>query len=77
MTISITYEVKWQLVGNDKYKLATGGEVINTKTLEIISKVSKGAKVGYYIDGIFKPKSDFKWEKIPALKKCPFGSQNY
>lgn len=77
MQISITYEVKWKLSGNDKYKLATGGEVINTKTLEIINKVKKGSQVGYYIDGTFTPKSKFVWEKIPLKNKCPFGSKNY
>ena len=77
MKISITYDVKWQLNGNNKYKLATSGEVINTKTFEIINKTKKGSQVGYYIDGTFTPKSKFEWVKIPAVKKCPFGSQNY
>ena len=77
MYISIDYEVKWQLKGNEKYVLATCGTVINLATKSIISKTNKGAKVGYYLDGIFTNKKLMHFERIPIKRQCPFGSMKY
>lgn len=77
MYISIDYEVKWQLIGNEKYVLATCGTVINSATKSIISKTKKGAKVGYYLDGDFTDKKLMNFEKIPTKRQCPFGIKKY
>ena len=79
MQISISYDCKWHLSGNEKYLLSTCGKVIDSEKKRECKKVTYGNTVGYRIGGKFVSKDDIRplWDKIPNKRKCPFGTSIY
>ena len=52
-TISVTYDLKWQLKTNPTYKWTTCKKLFNTKTGRQIKKTLNCRSVGYWIQGKF------------------------
>jgi hypothetical protein len=79
MQISINYDCKWYLSGNEKYLLSTCGKVIDSEKKRECKKVTYGVIIGYRIGGKFISKDDLRllWMKIPTKRQCPFGIKKY
>lgn len=75
MTISIIYELKWELKSNPIYKFTTCKKLVNCKSGKEIKKTKFGnsSEMGYYIDGKFVKYSELK-KDIQKIKteKPPF-----
>lgn len=65
--------LRWQIVGNDKYKWSECKKLINTNTGKEIKKTINGGSVGYWIGKEFISLNRLK-EKIELIPKsnCPF-----
>ena len=48
-TISVTYELKWQIKNNEKYKWSTCKKLFNTQSGRQIKKTMNGRSIGYWI----------------------------
>lgn len=73
-TISITYDLKWQLKSYPNYKWSTCKKLFNTKTGRQIKKTLNCRSVGYWISGKFITLNNLRkdLELIPKKEYCPF-----
>jgi hypothetical protein len=72
-TLSVTYDLKWELKDARNYKFTADGKCVNTRTGRVIKKALNGYTVGYHIGGKFVSASALR----PRLQKiehvtCPF-----
>ena len=72
-TISINYQLKWQLKSTTHYKWSTCGQLFNCRTKKIIKKTINNGSIGYWINHKFYTldKLRFNIELIPK-QICPF-----
>jgi hypothetical protein len=52
-TVSKTYALKWQIKGNEHYKVSACGAVINMQRGKVLRRVLNNRCVGYWIAGKF------------------------
>lgn len=75
MRITVTYEAKWQLIIDKKYKWTECCKLVNTQTCKEIKKTTKGSRPGYYISRKFIKLSDLRAGRLIELileDHCPF-----
>lgn len=75
MIITVTYEAKWQLKIDNKYKWTVCKKLINTQTCKEIKKTIKNSQAGYYINRKFIKLEDLRAGRLVELIKendCPF-----
>lgn len=75
MTVTVTYNAKWQIIESSWYKWTDCKKLINCKSGKEVRKVMKGNKPGYYINRKFIPLMELRKliELIPDdAKVCPF-----
>lgn len=73
ITISSTYDLKWQLSFANEYKFSSCGKCFNTKRGKEIKRVLVGYSIGFCIKGKFYTLNKLRnnLEKIQE-NKCPF-----
>lgn len=72
-SISINYDLKWQIRNNEKYRWSTCKKLFNVKTGRQIKKTLNCRSVGYWIDRKFITLSKLKNElEIIPKQKTPF-----
>ena len=73
-TISITYDLKYQISFASNYQFTSDGKCFNTKTGRQIKQVLNCRSVGYCINGKFHSLSYLRkyLERIPKKEHCPF-----
>ena len=73
ITMSTTYELMWQLKGNDHYKFSKCGKCINSQRGKEVKQVMNGRCIGYCIRGKFQSLTSLRQqlELIPKIN-CPF-----
>lgn len=54
---TVNYNLKWQLIFDNKYKISECRKIINTKTGRIIKETVVGYTVGFWIGKKFIPKN--------------------
>ena len=72
-SISVSYNLKWQIKNRPYYKWSECGKLFNTQTGRQIKKVLNGGSIGYWIAGEFITLKNLrpKLEKIP-IEILPF-----
>ena len=72
-SISVNYELKWQIRNNEKYRWSTCKKLFNVKTGRQIKKTLNCRSVGYWIDRNFVTLSKLKFElEIIPKQQTPF-----
>ena len=73
-TISVTYDLKWQIKGNEKYKWTSCKKLFNTQTGRQIKKTMNCRSVGYWIEKQFITLDNLRanLELIPKKELTPF-----
>ena len=72
-SISINYDLKWQIRSNEKYRWSTCKKLFNVKTGRQIKKTLNCRSIGYWIDRKFIALSKLKTElEIIPKQKTPF-----
>ncbi len=73
ITISTTYDLKWELSFAPEYKFSKCGKCFNTKRGKEVRRTLIGYSVGYYIRGKFYTLNTLR-SKLELIKKvyCPF-----
>ena len=73
MTISTTYDLKWQLSFAKEYQFTSYGICINTKRNKVVKKVLNCRSVGWCIKGKFYSATYLRQQltKIETIN-CPF-----
>lgn len=72
-SISINYDLKWQIRNNEKYRWSTCKKLFNVKTGRQIKKTLNCRSIGYWIDRKFITLSKLKNElEIIPKQKTPF-----
>jgi hypothetical protein len=71
--ISVSYDLKWQIKGNDKYRWTYCGKLFNTQTGRLIKKTMNCRSIGYWIGNKFITLTELrsKLELIPK-QQTPF-----
>lgn len=72
-SITVNYELEWELDDNPHYKFTKQGICINTKTGRIIKKSLNGYTYGFHINGKFTSIHNLrkKLRRITSVD-CPF-----
>lgn len=67
-TISVNYDLKWQIKGNEKYRLSTCKKLFNTQTGRQIKKTMNCRSIGYWIGRDFITLNNLK-DKLELISK--------
>jgi hypothetical protein len=72
-TISVSYDLKWQIINKEKYKWSTCKKLFNTQTGRQIKKTMNCRSIGYWIGKEFITLNNLRnqLELIPTIK-TPF-----
>ena len=67
-TISVNYDLKWQIKGNEKYRFSTCKKLFNTQTGRQIKKTMNCRSIGYWIGRDFITLNNLK-DKLELISK--------
>ena len=66
-SITNSYDLKWQIIFDNKYKISTCKQIINTRTGHKLKECVNGYSIGYWFGKTFIPKNKINCyiENIP------------
>lgn len=72
-TISVTYELKWQIKNNEKYKWSACKKLFNSQTGRQIKKTMNCRSIGYWIGKKFITLNNLRSQlELIRKEKIPF-----
>jgi hypothetical protein len=73
ITISITYYLKWGIIGYENYAITSCGKLVNLKTMKILKRTLNSSSKGFWFGKKFETLETLRSKLVKFEKEyCPF-----